>query len=193
MRTIDCNSLPCIPWKNGGGSTRTVAVSPEGAGFDDFDWRISIADVRESGDFSLFPGVDRTILLLEGSGMTLESGDSVHLLATPFEPWNLAADVPTKASLLNGSVRDFNVMVRRGRTESRVQVWRTKCSIGAPHDEATHGEALLYCAQGAFTGDVDLSEGWAVRAAAGTVVKVRPTMPDSVLIEVFVFQREERS
>ena len=50
------------PWRNGGGVTRELASSPEGV--DDFDWRVSIAEVTASGDFSRFPGVDRTIVRL---------------------------------------------------------------------------------------------------------------------------------
>ncbi len=180
-----------MPWKNGGGSTRTLAVSPEGAGFDAFDWRISIADVGESGDFSLFPGVDRTILLLEGNGMTLKSGGSAHELTAPFEPWSMAGDTPTQALLVNGPCRDFNAMARRGRFASQVRVWRSAAALEVPA-----GEAVFYCAQGAFTGyvdlaDVHLKEGWAVRIAPGTVVNLRPALPDSVLIGVFT--REERS
>jgi len=85
---MDTSALPAVAWKNGGGSTRTVAVSPVGSGFDDFVWRVSIAEVGQSGGFSLFPGVDRTILLLDGAGMVLERSDGVaHQLRTPFEPY----------------------------------------------------------------------------------------------------------
>ncbi|HEY3949962.1 HutD family protein, partial [Phenylobacterium sp.] len=40
------------PWKNGGGLTWPVAVSPEGAGLDGFDWRLSLALVESGGPFS---------------------------------------------------------------------------------------------------------------------------------------------
>jgi environmental stress-induced protein Ves len=49
------------PWKNGGGQTTDVAVFPDGAGLDDFDWRVSIARVDGDGPFSIFPGVDRPL------------------------------------------------------------------------------------------------------------------------------------
>ena len=42
--------LPLAPWRNGGGVTREVAV--DGPGAQDFEWRISIADVNEPGPFS---------------------------------------------------------------------------------------------------------------------------------------------
>ena len=58
-----------MPWKNGGGSTDEIATYPRGAGLDAFDWRVSIAHVASDGPFSRFPGVERTITLLEGAGM----------------------------------------------------------------------------------------------------------------------------
>lgn len=41
-------------------------MSPDGAGLDDFAWRVSLAELREPGAFSAYPGVSRTLLLLEG-------------------------------------------------------------------------------------------------------------------------------
>src|SRR5690606_386633 len=68
------------PWKNGGGETAEIAVSPAGAGFDDFDWRISTAIVAQSGPFSGFPGVDRVLTVIEGGAMELTvAGEARHL------------------------------------------------------------------------------------------------------------------
>jgi uncharacterized protein len=61
-----------MPWKNGGGETAEIAVFPEGATLDDFDWRISMATVSADGPFSLFPGVDRTLSVLEGDGPIID-------------------------------------------------------------------------------------------------------------------------
>ena len=43
MKHLPRDARVARPWKNGGGTTREVAVSPEGAGLDDFAWRISLA------------------------------------------------------------------------------------------------------------------------------------------------------
>lgn len=45
-----------MPWKNGRGETTEIAVWPEGAGLQDFGWRLSMAGVSEHGAFSAFPG-----------------------------------------------------------------------------------------------------------------------------------------
>ena len=63
--------LRAAPWKNGGGSTTEIAIAPLGAGFDDFDWRISLATITASGPFSSFPGIDRSLMLVDGDSVQL--------------------------------------------------------------------------------------------------------------------------
>ena len=116
------DSVPASTWKNGGGSTREIACWPPGSTLDDFDWRVSIATIAASGPFSVFPGVDRTIVLLEGDGMRLK-GDGVHaLLDTPGEAFEFSGDVAVDCTLLGEASTDFNVMCRRERWRADVQV-----------------------------------------------------------------------
>jgi environmental stress-induced protein Ves len=65
MSILRFDDLKAVPWKNGLGVTREIAVEPVGASMDDFLWRVSIADVDTASPFSTFPGIDRTIVLLE--------------------------------------------------------------------------------------------------------------------------------
>jgi len=60
-----------MPWKNGGGSTTELAVFPEGAGLDEFYWRLSMAQVSSDGAFSHFAQIDRTLAILTGQGLVL--------------------------------------------------------------------------------------------------------------------------
>ena len=55
-------ALPATPWKNGGGTTQEIAGWPAGAGLDAFGWRVSIACIAASGPFSVFAGIDRSIM-----------------------------------------------------------------------------------------------------------------------------------
>ena len=55
-----------MPWKNGLGETLEVARSPDGHSLDAFDWRVSVAPVIAGGAFSVFPGIERTIAVIEG-------------------------------------------------------------------------------------------------------------------------------
>jgi environmental stress-induced protein Ves len=110
---------PAVPWKNGGGTTREVAVWPPGAGFDTFDWRVSIAEVTSAGPFSIFGGIDRTMAILRGRLALRFAGRTVELDASS-EPLSFAGDVACDGLPLDGPVTDLNVMVRRGRATACV-------------------------------------------------------------------------
>lgn len=107
------------PWKNGGGITREVAIWPPGSKFDDFDWRISIAEVREPGPFSAFDGIDRIMAILSGR-LELRLPNGAVALDPASEPFAFAGDVPCEGIPLGGPVTDLNVMVRRGRATARI-------------------------------------------------------------------------
>jgi hypothetical protein len=109
------------PWKNGGGQTAEIAVAPAGAGFEDFDWRISTALVAASGPFSAFPGVDRVLTVLEGGAIALTVGDQERRLDAASEPFAFSGDEPAAALLEGPALLDFNVMVRRPLTASVVR------------------------------------------------------------------------
>ncbi len=109
-RIIRFRDLPSTPWRNGGGLTREVAV---GSYDGRIAWRVSVADVARSGDFSPFPGVDRVLVLCGGSKMVLDVDAREHLL----QRWDMirfAGEAGTSATLIDGGTVDLNVMTRRG-------------------------------------------------------------------------------
>ncbi len=107
-------------WRNGAGSTIEIAREPAAG---DFTWRLSMAAVQESGAFSLFPQVDRTLLLLEGAGMELDFGPHGRVtIDRPFVPVAFAGDWTTSCTLLDGPVRDLNLMVDRRVARADVRV-----------------------------------------------------------------------
>jgi environmental stress-induced protein Ves len=108
--------LSAVPWKNGGGSTTQIAIEPPDAGFDEFDWRISLATIAEDGAFSAFPGIDRTLALVEGNGVTLDIDGQRRVLLCEDEPVvSFAGESSVYAKLNRGPTTDFNVMTRRTR------------------------------------------------------------------------------
>jgi environmental stress-induced protein Ves len=113
-----------MPWKNGGGQTTEIVVHPSGSTIAEFDWRVSIADVAADGPFSRFPGVDRVLVLIGGAGMRLGTDTQAAELRAAYEPYAFSGDDEVACSLLAGPVRDFNLMVRRGRAHGRVVVVR---------------------------------------------------------------------
>ena len=116
------DKLVPVPWKNGGGSTREVACWPPGAGLDDFDWRVSIANVAASGPFSVFAGVDRTIMWLAGDGLRLQALGLDYRLDTLHAPFAFSGDVALHCTLLGGESTDLNVMSRRTRGRAGVRI-----------------------------------------------------------------------
>lgn len=146
--------LPPMPWKNGGGSTREVVCQPPGAGMDRFDWRVSIASITQSGPFSVFPGIDRSIALLEGDGVQLRApGHFDHRLDTPAQPFAFAGDLAVDCTLLGDASTDFNVMTRRG----------VVCADVAVH----HGAATLPTAMGGVL--LALEGGWQLASSQETL------------------------
>lgn len=149
MSILRFDELKAVPWKNGMGMTREIAVEPHGATMDDFLWRVSIADVDTASPFSAFPGIDRTIVLLEGDGFTMTlDGEREHELKTPCVPFAFPGEARVDVALSGGATRDFNLMVRRGKVNGRIDVVRGPCSLKLSADVA-----LLYIANGGATAD----------------------------------------
>jgi environmental stress-induced protein Ves len=188
MRLIHYPQLLATPWKNGGGVTREIFSDPPGATLDSFLWRISIADVSCSGPFSVFPGIDRVIVLLDGDGMHLEFADGRnHDLTSSLTPYRFRGEEPVHAHLAGAPSRDLNLMLRRDAVEGDVEVWRDA------RDTIAGLSVVLFCVKGQ----------WIVAAPNGTrctldlqqtlinesgddCLTVVPQEPDSVLLAISV-------
>ncbi|MFO1049064.1 MAG: HutD family protein [Geminicoccaceae bacterium] len=135
-----------MPWKNGGGETIEIAVAPEGAGLDDFDWRVSMARVARPGPFSSFAGVDRTLAVLDGAGLRLDvTGRHPVELTAASPPCSFPADLPTTAALADGPVLDLNVMTRRDKVEHALD----RLTVATPRElRLDCATALLFCRAG---------------------------------------------
>jgi len=120
-RIIDLRTLPATPWKNGGGTTRQLAIAPPAAGLEDFAWRISCARVASGGPFSHFPGVDRSLALLDGAGLDLQLMGARHTLFPCGEALAFAGEAEVTAQLIDGPVSDLNVMTRRDTWQHRLR------------------------------------------------------------------------
>jgi environmental stress-induced protein Ves len=135
-----------MPWKNGLGITREVISRPASDGSGGFDWRISLATVGAPGPFSVFPGIDRTIAVLQGDGMQLTVDGRQEpplLLASP--PFAFSGDAKVQADCLGGETLDLNVMSRRGIFVHRM----TKIAVSAAQTLSVSGDTVAV----AFRGD----------------------------------------
>ncbi|MGE6782488.1 HutD/Ves family protein [Ensifer adhaerens] len=147
MKVLSASSYKRMPWKNGGGETVEIAVSPENASLADFDWRVSMATVATDGPFSSFPGIDRTLSILQGKGMRLMiDGREPVLMTGGTAPLPFPADAATSATLADGPIVDLNVMTRRGKLAHTVQ----RLALDHPHRaETSGGTTLVLCHGGA--------------------------------------------
>lgn len=120
IRLIRSAEYPVRPWKNGGGQTRDIFIAPPAASLDEFDWRISLAQVDRDGPFSRFPNVDRTLVVVSGA-MTLREGERLLALTSQSQPFVFAGEQSIAVTLNGGPTVDFNVMTRRSRARHSVR------------------------------------------------------------------------
>jgi environmental stress-induced protein Ves len=146
-----------MPWRNGGGTTTEIVVVPEPSS-DRFRHRVSIAEVTSDGPFSRFDGYDRHIMVIAGAGMTLDCGEHGTIALGPFVPQRFSGDWDVHGTLVDGPVRDFNVIVDRARESATLSVETLTAPTTVPHaarssllvhvlsgnlEEASEGESLI--------------------------------------------------
>jgi environmental stress-induced protein Ves len=137
-------------WKNGGGVTTEILKEPLDG--DAFLYRVSIADVASDGPFSVFEGYDRHIMVLSGNGMHLDCGSHGAIVLTRNEPRFFSGDWAVTGTLIDGPVRDFNLMVDRARMKSSLEVVSTAGLVYAD-------VCILHILAGPDAGDTLVAEG----------------------------------
>ena len=129
LEIIPTQNFKQIPWKNGQGTTIELAINEEGT-VNDFDWRLSIATVKNDGPFSDFSGYTRNLVLIAGNGLSLEhSPTRVDRLDELLQFSTFDGGYETKAALINGPITDFNLMTRSNRFDARLETYRKPSQI----------------------------------------------------------------
>jgi uncharacterized protein len=176
-------------WRNGGGTTRPLAEAPNG------DWRVSLADVSCNGPYSLFTGIDRQSLVIEGAGIELRNGtDRISL--RPGHPAGYNGELEWLATLRDGSVVALNTMVKRDRYRSSIVLLRDdtlvatgRVALFLPLDGSwawrttdrtaasllSSGTAIVRDADGPDLSLTSLSNG--ARGIAAVLVLIEPAAP----------------
>jgi len=119
------NDFKLVPWRNGKGVTTELIIKslPDS---DRFMWRLSAAGVVNDGEFSDFSGYDRILILTEGNGVILDYGNGRQdVLNQPLDCVSFSGDWKTSAKLINGLVKDFNVMSNRDYCSAKADVFKT--------------------------------------------------------------------
>jgi len=115
MEIIRFAEVRTEPWRNGGGVTRELASHPKAASAQDgaWDWRVSIADISKAGDFSVFPGMERVLTVIDGELLLLTVDGAEHPLEK-YRPFRFSGEASTHGALPTGDIRDLNVITRTG-------------------------------------------------------------------------------
>lgn len=133
-----------MKWKNGGGETFEIALSPPDSSLlhMNFDWRLSSATVASDGPFSLFPGYERLLVVWQGSGLKL-NGEILE----PLKVFKFSGDDKMEAELVQGSVRDLGLIYNSQVLEARMQIhhWRNQVKINC------HADHTFFVIQGSIT------------------------------------------
>lgn len=177
-----------IAWKNGGGLTREVAVHPRESNLDGFDWRVSIAEIRAAGPFSVFPGIDRRMAVLSGALSIAVDGRSPVTLTPESEALEFPGEVPVSAEPLGAPVTDLNVMTRRARcTSSLKRQFARAATVLEAHADATLIVALVDLVVRRAEAEVSLSVLDAVSIARGPACTITSRSGPAAfhLIEIF--------
>ena len=131
-----------MPWKNGGGVTTEICVTPPSGAFD---WRVSIATVNKDGPFSTFAGYERHIMTLSGEGMVLDIAECGRFALELLHPFSFSGDAQVQGSLMQGAVLDFNLMVRRDFGVGLIEVRDCKAGDRLGSEKSFH---LAYVLKG---------------------------------------------
>jgi uncharacterized protein len=118
-RLVPSPDAPAQRWRNGGGTTRELLAWPRA---DDWQVRISVADIAADGPFSAYPGVERWFTVLQGSGVELTLDGVVHRLGRGDAPLHFAGDAMAACRLIDGPTRDLNLMLRDAKGTMRAAV-----------------------------------------------------------------------
>ncbi len=105
-------------WRNGLGWTREILRVPDS---EDWQVRLSIAEIEQDAAFSAFPGIDRELVLLRGEGLRLRFADgALHTLMPPHDRLRFAGEAQVTGELIDGVTHDFNLMWRRDAVQAEL-------------------------------------------------------------------------
>jgi environmental stress-induced protein Ves len=178
-----------MPWRNGGGVTREIAVGSGADAASDMLWRVSAATVAGAGPFSRFEGIDRTLAVIAGNGLVLATGADRVTLTTESAPYAFDGETDIDASNVDGPTIDLNVMTRRGHFVHAIKRIRSAAPVTITGQQNV--TMLFFCAEteisapgintAARMGDalLEIKRGDVVRLSA------RPQV-DAYLIEIAV-------
>lgn len=154
------SDYPVSRWS--GGLTAQLAICPVDAEYSDrsFEWRISSATVeQETSTFTRLPGYRRLLATLQGN-IRLRHADGKERELRPFDVYAFDGGAVTRSW---GTCTDFNLMLRKGTVDGRLQAipiaaGQTKQLAFAAPEVSQGNVLLLFCVSGGVTLRADTRE-----------------------------------
>jgi environmental stress-induced protein Ves len=123
LRVRRYETYRAMPWRNGRGVTLEIGREPSAG--EDFAWRLSLADIARSGDFSAYPGYRRALVLVAGNRLQLRfKGHGNACLDPRKRGTRFDGAWQTYCAIPKGRCTDLSLIVRRGSAARRAAVVR---------------------------------------------------------------------
>jgi len=169
LQLIKKDQLTTSLWS--GGKTTQLAIYPESSIYSDrnFIWRLSSAVVEvKSSDFTPLPGIERVIMILDGT-LNLKHEGHYATELKPFDKDHFSGSWKTSST---GQVTDFNLMTKEGcladltalHINSNASVHLEKVNLNTSDDAPHMRTEAFYCVNHSVTATLqdksfDLSSG----------------------------------
>lgn len=127
-----------FPWKNGGGVTTDIAEerapgSLPGS-WDGLVWRLGRTTISVPAPFSDLSGFDRCQVVVDGSGLVLDTPQGEVDLRQRYRPARYRGEAPITSRLENGPVEVVNLIADRQRASISLDVLQAGVERALPAD-----------------------------------------------------------
>lgn len=145
LKLIKNSEMVKMPWKNGLGITNEMAIHPPTASFpvDDFQWRVSSAEIKGTNLFSHFNDYDRLLVVWKGEGLIL---NGIRIM--PFTPYKFRGEETIRCELIKSEVLDIGVIYRRDLFECEMDVHHGQLNQKNSLTTERHHTNFVFCAVG---------------------------------------------
>jgi environmental stress-induced protein Ves len=176
------------PWKNGGGVTIDIAAAYlPGAvvgGWQGMLWRFGRTGITIGAPFSDLSGYERMQVVIEGSGLVLETPDGEIDVRRPFRPVRYDGGTPIVSRLENGPVEVVNLMADRRRCEIDLAVATANEALAlSPGTHIVYAPGQSVSGQ-AGDGPIAIDSGHALRIDAGSDFRLALAAGQAVVASV---------
>ncbi|KAJ3203514.1 hypothetical protein HDU67_010146 [Dinochytrium kinnereticum] len=154
LTLIKKESYRSMPWKNGVGETKEIAIFPPNAEYhkDEFFWRFSLSEIKDDCSLSLFPGYDIALTLLPEDGAALmmrgnmtapavlhHNDQELSVPIRPLVPYTYGGETPTSCKVRTPPIRHLSFIANRAALQVSVNL-ETICPHGLNDDGICDGD-----------------------------------------------------